>query len=232
VAETCIAGVPAYFYPWPASQWWKQFADMRPGSVIIANPASGPGEAVDARYTSVIENARSRGLVVLGYVDSDYGAIDADHVADETSRHRSWYPINGVFLDRVAPDPASLPHYAEIAQRVHDAGLSVAFNAGQPYIDPGYAEVADHLVVFEGPLTTYLECQFPAWSHEVAANRLWHLVYGVATAEEMQDVVARAAANNAGMVYVTDGIMPNPWDHLPPYWDAEQKLLDTLSSRS
>jgi hypothetical protein len=205
---------------------------MRPGSVVIVNPASGPGEAVDARYTSAIEKARSRGLVVLGYVDSDYGAIGIDHIADQASRHQSWYAIDGIFVDRVAPDESSLPHYADIAQRLHDAGLSVSFNAGQPYVDPGYAEVADHLVMFEGPLSTYLECQFPRWSHDVGSTRLWHLVYGVATAEEMQSVVARAAANNAGIVYVTDGILPNPWDHLPPYWDREQQLLDAASPGS
>jgi hypothetical protein len=232
VAETCIAGVPAYFYPWPASKWWQQFANMRPGSVVIVNPASGPGDAIDARYVSAIENARSLGLVVLGYVDSDYGAIGIDHIVEQSSRHQSWYSVDGIFVDRVAPDDASLPHYADIAQRVHDAGLSVAFNAGQPYVDPGYADVADHLVLFEGKLSTYLECDFPRWSHDVTSNRLWHLVYGVATEAEMQNVVARAAANNAGIVYVTDGILPNPWDHLPSYLDLEQQLLNATSPGS
>jgi hypothetical protein len=205
---------------------------MREGSVVIVNPASGPGDALDARYASAVENARNRGLVVLGYVDSDYGAIAIDNIADQSSRHQSWYAVDGIFIDRVAPDDSSLPYYAEIAQRVHDAGLSVAFNAGQPHVDPRYAEVADHVVVFEGPLSTYRECRFPRWSHDVASNRLWHLVYGVATAAEMQSVVAHATANNAGIVYVTDGILPNPWDHLPPYWDLERQVLETASPGS
>jgi len=232
VAESCIAGVPSYFYPWPASTWWQQFADLRPGSLIIINPASGPGEAVDARYRAVIESARGRGLVVFGYVDSDYGAIAVDRIAEEISRHRSWYSVDGIFLDQVAPDDSSLPHYTDIARRVHDEGMSVAFNAGQPDIDKGYTAVADHVVVFEGPLSTYLDCQFPRWSADIAPNRLWHLVYGVATAAEMHRVVARAAASNAGIVYVTDGILPNPWDHLPPYWDREQQLLHETSPGS
>lgn len=230
--RTCIAGVPAYFYPWPASTWWQQVAVLRPGSVIIVNPASGPGDAVDPRYTAAIERARSRDLVILGYVDSDYGAIAVDHVADEVSRHRTWYSVDGIFLDRVAPDGSSLAHYTDIAGRVHEAGLSVAFNAGQPDVDVRYAEVADHLVVFEGPLSAYHNCRFPGWSAEVGPERLWHLVYGVATADEMRDVVARAAASNAGIVYVTDGILPNPWDHLPPYWDSEQQLLHETSPGS
>jgi len=221
--------VPAYFYPWPASTWWQQFAVLRPGSVVIINPASGPGDAVDARYSAVIEKAKNRGLIVFGYVDSDYGAIEVDHIADEIDRHRSWYSVDGIFLDRVAPDVSSLPYYAGIAGPIHDAGMSVAFNAGQPQVDIRYAEVADHLVVFEGPLSSYADCVFPRWSADVAPDRLWHLVYGVATEEEMHRVVARAAASNAGIVFVTDGILPNPWDHLPPYWDSEQRLLDETS---
>lgn len=227
--QSCVLGVPAYFYPWPASSWWNQIADLRPGSLIIINPASGPGQAVDARYAAVIEKARSRGLVILGYVDSDYGAIAADRIADETLRHRSWYSVDGIFLDRVAPDDSSLPHYTDLAQRIHDAGLSVAFNAGQPDIYAGYAAVADHLVVFEGPLSKYVECHFPRWFADTAPYQLWHLVYGVATVEEMHRVVVRAAATNAGLVYVTDGILPNPWDHLPPYWESEQRLLHEAS---
>jgi len=225
VARTCIAGVPAYFYPWPASTLWQQFTNLRPGSLIIINPASGPGDAVDARYTAVIEKARGRGVVIFGYIDSGYGAIAVDRIAEETSRHRSWYPVDGILVDRVAPDDSSLPHYTDIARRVHAAGLSVAFNPGQPDIDAAYAAIADHVVVFEGPLSTYLESHFPRWMADIAPSRLWHLVYGVATADEMQHVVARAAASNAGLVYVTDGILPNPWDRLPPYWDSEQQLL-------
>jgi hypothetical protein len=230
VAESFLAGVPAYFYPWPASKWWRQFADMRPGTVVIVNPASGPGNATDPRYASAIDDARNRGLIVLGYVDTDYGAVDVGSLVDQSSRYHAWYEISGIFLDRVAPDDSSLPQYGEVAQHLHDIGLSVAFNAGQPYVDPGYAAVADHLVMFEGPLSSYVECQFPKWTQEVAPKRIWHLVYGVATAEEMTVVVARATASNAGLLYVTDGIQPNPWDHLPPYWDRERQLLDAVSS--
>lgn len=229
MAEPCVSGVPVYFYPWPASTWWRQLADMRPGSVIIVNPASGPGDAIDARYAAAIENARARGVAVFGYVDSDYGAIGMNRVGEESSLHKSWYAVDGIFVDRVAPDDASLPHYSEVARRVREIGLAVAFNAGQPDVDPGYAEVADHLVMFEGSLSTYLESQFPRWSYSVEPRRVWHLVYGVATEEAMQSVVARAAASNAGIVYVNDGVLPNPWDHLPPYWEREQHVLDEAS---
>src|SRR6266567_8894710 len=109
--ESCVAGVPAYFYPWPASKWWQQLADVRPGTIVVVNPASGPGDTVDARYVSAIGAARIRGLVILGYVDSDYGAVGIDNLVDQGSLHRSWYAVDGIFVDRVAPDDSSLPHY-------------------------------------------------------------------------------------------------------------------------
>ena len=32
-----------------------------------------------------------------------------------------------------------------------------------------------------------------------------------------------AAQRNAGVLYATDGTMPNPWDRLPPYWMASSE---------
>jgi hypothetical protein len=229
VAGTCIPGIPAYFYPWPASRWWGQVAAMRPGTVIVANPASGPGEAINSRYASVIAAARERGLVVYGYVDSDYGAVDVESVVGQGRIHHSWYAVDGVFLDRTAPDDSSLPHYTAIADQLHDAGLSVAFNAGQPEVDRRYLDVADHVVLFEGPMISYFAARFPAWTHDVPSDRIWHLVYDVTTADAMQHVLAHAELCNAGMAFVTDGVLPSPWDHLPPYWELEQDQLAKLT---
>jgi hypothetical protein len=30
-----------------------------------------------------------------------------------------------------------------------------------------------------------------------------------------------SALRNAGYLYVTDDVLPNPWDSLPPYWDRQ-----------
>ena len=40
---------------------------------VIVNPASGPGERVDANYTKAIDRLRGAGCVVLGYVTTSYG---------------------------------------------------------------------------------------------------------------------------------------------------------------
>jgi hypothetical protein len=37
----------------------------------------------------------------------------------------------------------------------------------------------------------------------------------------MPAVLRQAARQGAGVVYVTDRVLANPWDGLPPYWPAE-----------
>ena len=36
----------------------------------------------------------------------------------------------------------------------------------------------------------------------------------------MTQAVDRAVTRRSGWVYVTDDVLPNPWDTLPPYWNA------------
>jgi hypothetical protein len=40
--------------------------------VLIINPASGPGAAVDANYAAVAASLRASGVTVLGYVHTAY----------------------------------------------------------------------------------------------------------------------------------------------------------------
>ena len=47
---------------------------------VIVNPASGPGEAVDANYTKAIDRLIGAGCVVLGYVPTDYGRAPFEQV--------------------------------------------------------------------------------------------------------------------------------------------------------
>ena len=43
----------------------------------------------------------------------------------------------------------------------------------------------------------------------------------------MRHVAAMARRAHAGIVYVTDATMPNPWERMPVYWREEQALLSS-----
>jgi hypothetical protein len=100
----------------------------------------------------------------------------------------------------------------------------VTINPGQPKIDRRLLTKVDHIINFEGPLSTYRNTVFPDWVHDAPDGLFWHLVYDVDSEKEMSDVISRARDDGAGAVFVTSGSMPNPWNVLPDYWDGERHL--------
>jgi hypothetical protein len=196
------------------------------------DPADGPGRSIDPRYRAVVSDAARRGLRVLGYVTTDYGRRTAAAMAEEVERYREWYRPTGIFLDQTPAMIASNGAISELVNRIRACRLSLAINPGQPEIDPGDAAIADQVVNFEGPYAAYQRSRFPNWVRDFPADRFWHLIYEVKDARTMRRVAGMAGRAHAGVVYITDASMPNPWSRIPPYWQEEQRLLSSPSSRA
>lgn len=216
-------GIPAYGYP--GTGVWESLLTLDGGALVIMDPADGPGHSIDPRYSDVVAAAARRGLQVLGYITTEYGRRGAAAMEDEVERYREWYAPSGIFLDQTPPSSSSNDAILAVVSRIRAYGMSLAINPGQPDIDPRDAAIADHVINFEGPYSTYRRSRFPDWVHDVAGGVFWHLVYEVDGARAMLDVAAMAAAAHAGIVYITDATMPNPYERMPAYWGEEQALI-------
>jgi hypothetical protein len=224
--RACRAGIPAYFYPVAGDAHWSRVSEMSPRTLIVVNPANGPGTAIDPNYVAALKGAGRSRPVLYGYVDTAYGTRSADLVRQEAKLWRAWYAVDGIFLDQTSSGADDVDYYAGLADWLHAAGLEVAMNPGQPVLDRRYVRMADHVVTFEGPYQQYVEQRFPTSRRGAVSRKAWHLVYDVPDRRRMREVVALARSRGVGLVYVTDGSMPNPWDRLPAYWAQEQQLLD------
>ena len=224
-AGLCL-GIPAYGYP--GTGVWENLIGLDAGALVIMDPADGPGRRIDARYRAAISTATREGLRVLGYVTANYGRRSAAAMEDEVERYREWYRPSGIFLDQAPVSISSNAAIVAVVNRIRARGLSLAINPGQPDIDPEDAAIADHVVNFEGPQSTYRRTRFPNWVRDVSRAKFWHLIYEVADARTMRYVATMADRAHAGIAYITDGTMPNPWERLPPYWSEEQALLSNL----
>ncbi len=222
-ARPLIVAVPAYQYPSKGSMW-SGLTQLDEGSLVVVNPASGPGTSVDPQYEDAIEPLRAKGVRLFGYVDSNYGKHSADHIVAQAREWITLYHPTGIFVDQTSVDAKAVPYITEIANRLHALGLQVTINPGQPEIDHRLLDKVDHIINFEGPLSTYRTTKFPDWVHNAPDGLLWHLVYDVESEADMADVIQRARDDGASAVFVTDGRMPNPWDTLPSYWNAERHL--------
>jgi len=217
-----VVGVPAYGYP-SENAMWSQFASIEAGAVLVVlNPASGPGASVDTIYLDALDSVRAAetSIEIYGYVDTDYGGRSVESVLADSAQYVEWYGTVGIFLDQTPSDPGSVAYLIDITEGLRQQGLQVAMNPGQPEFDLRLVDAVDFIVNFEGPVEQYEQTTFPGWVHE-DRSKFWHLVYGVPDAPTMTAVLERAADNGANAVFVTDGLMPNPWSGLPPYWDDQ-----------
>ncbi|MFE1414464.1 spherulation-specific family 4 protein [Streptomyces sp. NPDC058746] len=206
--------VPLYEHPADRPEDWERLVRCA-GLLhsVVLNPDSGPGEAPDERFALVAGRLREAGVPVLGYVDTDYGRRPHAAVVQELLRHRDWYATDGAFLDQVCAGPEQLAHYGRLSVAARAAGArTLVLNHGvHPH--PGYAELADLLVTFEGPWDAYRDAtDAPAWTADHPAGRFCHLVYAVPPGAPAAEL---AAQRGAGVHCAVRGTGPHPWGTLP-----------------
>lgn len=248
-ADEVVALVPAYFYPSYLGSPWDDLntaAALIPIEAIM-NPDSGPGAAVNSDYVTAVQNLQAAGGKVIGYVATGYGASDPDDILNDVSNYIDWYGVNGIFLDEMGNSDGTLDYvalYQSIQAMAADAGITlhVVGNPGEPFSE-AYVDAADTLVIFEGPYsnTDPTGASFqsypnqgpyaglsPWWLSE-ASSQIANIVYADSTDLDAFKSMVKAIVQNAGYIYITDGVLPNPYGALPSYWDAEVTLIQILN---
>jgi hypothetical protein len=205
----------------------------------IINPDNGPGAAQNSDYVAAVNSFRAAGGRVLGYVYTCYGnntctpglpaiRTTADVLAD-AQRYNSWYNVDGIFLDEMSNLNAGLPFYQTVADGLRSAqpGDKIVGNPGTS-TPAAYLNVADTLVTFEQGTGSYATASSEPWMSTVAPDRQAHLHYNVSSATQMRALVQQAAQRNAGYLYITNDVAPNPWDQLPSYWLDEVAAVSAV----
>ena len=82
----------------PGADWQRIIAASDVVGMIIFNPNNGPGTTTDPAYTSAIAKARAAGILVLGYVATNYGKrAEADINADVNGYYDLYQP-SGIYF--------------------------------------------------------------------------------------------------------------------------------------
>lgn len=220
--------LPLYIYPGAV---WQQINAQAATveTIVIANPASGPGTVADANYTSAIAAARAAGARVVGYVSTSFSNRAAAAIKADVDRWTALYgPIDGIFLDEFtnADASAAVAFYKDLRDyiKAQQPGYLVIGNPGSQ-IPESYMATADVLTVFENTAANFASYTAPAWAAKYDGKRFAALVHDAPNQAAMSAAVARMGAQNIGYGYVTSDVMPNPWDALPAYYDAEAAAL-------
>jgi hypothetical protein len=217
--------VPSYYYPCCGTNFWPQTKGA--ARMVIANINSGPGTAPDSNYVPVVAEMKAAGTVVLGYIATNYGAKSAAAVQAEVDKYYLWYGVSGIFFDEASNDCVNLAYYQQAVAYVKskDADALTVLNWGTdgPECYLSSANAADMVVNFEHDYGSYLSWSGPAaWTAAYPASRFWQLVYAApATPEALDTALGLSRSRRAGWVYITDDVLPNPWNSLPTLWAQE-----------
>lgn len=221
-------GIPAYAYPSdPAFDAWVAGVDQA-GGVVILNPASGVGAEKDSYYSYAVGAVHAAGGTVLGYVSTAYGTTDTDEMYRDIGRYFAWYEVDGIFFDEVpgAGDTCitQAEQYEDFANVAHQERSAIdgerafiAFNPGTDSCEE-YMELVDAVVIVEQAGAGIVGWVAQDWVANYPSEQFWLLAHETSAAE-LPAVLQVARDNNIGLVYVTDDVLPNPWDALPTYFD-------------
>jgi hypothetical protein len=218
LASATQAGVPAYFNP--GDLWTTMISTGARTGFVVANPNSGPGSFLDVAYDAYITAAQAKGIKVVGYVHTTYGARSQSDVLADIAAWYSFYPnIDGVFFDECSADPSGVPYIAGASAAVKAHNGMVVLNPGV-YPAEGFLQHADVVLAFEDSFAAYTGASVPSYAANYPETMFYHVVH-TASADQASQALDLAASRRAGYVFVTDAVMPNPYDTLPSYWSSE-----------
>ena len=219
--------VPAYFAP--GADWQRIVAASDVVGMIIFNPNNGPGTATDPAYVSAIAQARAAGILVLGYVGTNYGQRAEAEINADVNGYYDLYQPSGVYFAE-GPMEADCTNLEAEYRRLTALALS---RDGKAYLAigtrfcPTFITFSDLMVEFAQDWTTYQSYQVPSWMPANSPERFCQFINSVPAAQASH-TLSTAVDHGAGWVFTTDGTSPNPWGALPSYFDQELAAVRAL----
>lgn len=207
--------IPLYSYPSDPvySPEYNKLLNFRyPTKVdIILNPDNGPGQSVDANFSMIIQQLKSKGYFLLGYIPTNYSNRNIDDVKRDVDKYENFYEVfDGYFFDEFSNDIQTLSYYSSIYNYVKLKNKAVYFNPGT--VVPGdFYSICDKVVVAEVDLQSF----YRDYSNYVVNPKDCFLIYGVGNSQFYQ-CLSFLKDIGAKCFYIIDEDPPS-WFKVSPY---------------
>ncbi|NPA53877.1 MAG: hypothetical protein GXO21_04345 [Aquificae bacterium] len=207
--------IPAYFYD--ENLWERLLSQDIYGveTIVIVNPASGPGNRPDPHYQNIIQKLNEKGMIPVGYIYTEYGRKSIGKVKREIRKWLKFYPeIQGFFIDQAATSRRKVSYYRNLYRYIKRKGnYIVILSPGAP-THKRYYRFADYIITSVSPYyENACETQYP--------EKEGCIIYG-ASYEDMLNILYNKSAS---LVYITDDWDYNPFDSLPSYLEEEIEFI-------
>ena len=161
------------------------------------------------------QRMQSKGILAIGYVYTDYATRDPEICKQRIDLYDRLYSTVGINFDEMSNVVGNEGYYATLTAHTKNTGLTHAVGNAGTSVPESYVGTVDTILVYESAglpsistLTSrtfngkYDMNKFGAIPHSVSK-------YNTSWIDQAQGIV--------GYIYVTNDIMPNPWDTLSKY---------------
>lgn len=221
-----ISGTIIPLYTYPTDPTWTTVTNLKVSHpnvpiIVIANPNSGPGISQDGNFVNGINLLRAHGVIVVGYVPTHYGGRSLVSVERDISKYHSWYNVNGILFDEMSNHAGFENYYRTLNSYAKSLGLSHTIGNPGADVPSTYVGSVDTIIIYENqgyPSLTYLD----GWHSQYIRNNWAMTSYGV----PLNSLWIVSAKQYVGYIYVTNDVLPNPYDSLPSYFSTMISNLD------
>jgi len=237
-------GVPSYLNCGTETASYQELISASEVVKIAAiNPYNGPESSAQvADCSSIVSSFVSAGVIIAGYIDTDFGTVPIESVRTQINEYTQKSAVNSIFLDEfqgvcLTETPSTdtgtyASYYSSIRTYAIDAGITtIICNPGDWNIDKCFDDVCDITITYEGNYEDYLSYSGEPSGNNGTPKKQWHIIYDARSSTEMETAVNHAITNSADYVYVTSNVgtntpppsdttSPDPYNPLPSYFSA------------
>jgi spherulation-specific family 4 protein len=224
---TTKTGVIVPLYTDPTSTTWSTVASVKSSypsvpMLVIVNPSDGPGTSQDPNYVKGIQKLQSAGVIVLGYIPTNYTKRSINQVTSDIDSYAKFYPsMNGIFFDEMSTSSSLTSYYQFVSDYAYSVGFTYTVGNPGTTTHSAYLSTVNNLTIYESkglPALNSLDHSGYGKSHFSV------IAYGVSTLDK---AYVRSLTAYVQYMYITNDNLPNPYDTLPPYF---KDLVNTLNS--
>jgi hypothetical protein len=216
--------IPLFSYPGSNIQEIAQIARDYPSVPIIAivNPQSGPGGSYSSTYANAIQELRSAGVTVIGYVSTEYASVSISSAETQVNLYHSWYAdINGIFFDQMSNVHGNEGYYSTLKSYVHSNGMTIAMGNPGTSVPSSFIGTMDVICIHEDG--SYLSISsIASRTMGYPKSNFAYMEYGMSLPS---DSYVTSVANYIQWIYFTNGAWPTPYSALPSYLSSLASYL-------
>ena len=216
--STLIGGAIIPLYTYPTDPTWTTIINIKDAHpevpiVAVVNPNNGPGIVQDVNFVNGIDQLTLHGISVIGYAATGYGSVPWPRIESQIDLYQSWYNLGGILFDEMNNVTGYENYYRTLSNYAKSLGLT--YTIGNPGADvlPTYVGTVDTILIYESqglPDLSYLD----GWHSSFDRNNWGITSYGN---PHLNQRYVYNAKRYVGYIYITNDVLPNPYDALPPY---------------